>query len=474
MALLARAVGMRRGMAVLPPLMLLVSGCVQEVATEDEEADVGVPAPPLLEAPTFSIPKLIDPLRAGGEPVIAVTPTGAILVASHPGYTHWHPDVDAVPPTGAELAAPTQAQSYLWRSADGGATWEHVTLLPVKGLPNSGPRGVGQGVSDPDLTVDGNGRIWLTDLEALAEASVSWSDDDGKTWLMGNNLASGGQIDRQWLASHGGTLYFTGNYFTDHRILTTQDGLTYERVGDVPCSGDLVADPRDGTLYAGCGDGVALSQDGGRTWTVTAAPVGVASVIGGEPALDSAGTLYLPGRADGNAMALAWSPDQGRTWANISLKAYFPELVDGTWIWPWVSAGSPGRAAVTFFASPTKNAQRSPEADWFVYAAILVNATNNATREVHALKLTPTPFHHGGMCQSGTTCQATTAVDENSDRRLGDFFETTIDRDGFLHVVYADTQTKPSDSVSHVGYVRQTGGVRLIDGPMPTGYPLQG
>src|ERR1044072_4212162 len=94
-----------------------------------------VPVPPtgihkgLGALPTFSVPRLIDDVRAGGEPVMAGTPKGTILIASLPVYPHYHPTPTAVPPTGPELLLPTQGQSYMWRSTDDGKTFTIVGPL---------------------------------------------------------------------------------------------------------------------------------------------------------------------------------------------------------------------------------------------------------------------------------------------------------------------------------------------------------
>ncbi|HWH07795.1 MAG TPA: hypothetical protein VNX21_01260, partial [Candidatus Thermoplasmatota archaeon] len=119
-------------------LLALLGGCVS--------SGLDPAAAPLrgdLVAATLSFApvKLIDDVRAGGEPVIQITQKGTLLVAAHPGWTHTR-----YPPS-ANLVTPASGQSYLWRSADNGETWQPIGLPGANGI---GPRGVGQGVSDPD------------------------------------------------------------------------------------------------------------------------------------------------------------------------------------------------------------------------------------------------------------------------------------------------------------------------------------
>jgi hypothetical protein len=467
---------MARSVVVLLPLLALLAGCLSSPPSNPPVPGVpDVPTGPHLGAdlvPKFTLPKIIDSLRAGGEPVIAITPKGTVLVSAHPGYTHWHPDPTAVPPTSAELLVPTQGQSYMWRSADGGQTFKVVSLLPLDNPPNAGPRGVGQGVSDPDFAVDSKGRIYFTDLESLADASVSWSDDDGASWLMGNNDAAGGEVDRNWLTTFGTTVYFRGNGINDVRK-SEDGGRTWTSTGSQSCGGDIVANPLNGHLYIGCVNGFTMSEDGGKTWDARTASARAGGPIEPEPAIDANGTVYRAFDAGRGDIVVAYTKDEGKTWNNYSLQSFFPGLQAGTMLWPWTSAGSGGRISVTFYGSPTADAFSAPSGEWFVYNAIIVGADTGAPA-VYPTQVTPAPFHKGPMCQGGTTCQATTAVNDQSDRRLGDFFETTIDHEGFVHIVYADTETKSSDTISHVGYVRLLDGPRLVDGPVPAGFPTQG
>ncbi|MGQ0535945.1 MAG: WD40/YVTN/BNR-like repeat-containing protein [Methanobacteriota archaeon] len=426
-------------------VLLPLSGCL--------EADPG-PAPGTDgdrapgEPTAFSEPLLIDAVRAGGEPVIAITPKGTIMVSAHPGFTHTQRE------PSPNLVAPNRGQSFIWRSADGGATFVHVGLAGQE----EGPRGSGLGVSDPDFAVDGGGRVFFTDLEGLAAASVSRSDDDGQTFTFGNPVASTyGPIDRQWLAAIGTDVYFTGNYFAAQRVLKSTDGgATWLEVGQANCGGDISADLVLGTLYIGCEDGIDVSEDGGATWEHRG-PEGAGSEhrVFAEPAVDTAGVVYAVWSTDADVF-LAASPDKGRTWGPpINVTDALPRTEKGTHLWPWTSAGSPGRVAVSWYGTPETVDPDVATGDWFVYSAFVLGA-DTATPTVEVVKVTPTPFHKGPICQSGTACQAS-----GNDRRLGDFFETAIDLSGRLNLVWSDTEAVP-DAISHPMFAKQTAGPRLL------------
>src|SRR5688572_13788542 len=100
--------------AALVALLVLgsaLAGCTAPAGLEPTAVPDGLALPDL---PTFLPPVLVDGTRAGGEPVVAVLPSGTVLLSAHPGYTHYHPSDPAHP--GLELVTPTSAQSYLWRS----------------------------------------------------------------------------------------------------------------------------------------------------------------------------------------------------------------------------------------------------------------------------------------------------------------------------------------------------------------------
>jgi hypothetical protein len=500
----------------------MLAGCAGNSGSDSVVID-STPRLPALEGfkglavadlPTFSEALLVDPVRAGGEPVIAILPSGTILISAHPGWTHYHPSSPTRP--GLEILTPASGQSYLWRSTDGGATFQHVGLP----MTDVGPRGTAPGVSDPEFTVMADGTACYTDLEALAAASVACSTDDGQTWLLGNPLASGKPVDRQWLASHGDELYFTANYMaTPDIVRASKDrGLTWEDRGRRPCAQDLVADPATGFLVVGCGAGIGVSEDGGRTWSearnVPNVQSGGARVMA-EPGIDSSGNVWVVWAEGELGLHVAGTPDFGMSWPwRFAIAPHFelaslrlcgldcPDTaagganadasdptdgsgdqaegnaskgIDGTYVWPWLSAGSTGRMAVSWIG--TFGAVRSVEhtGPWYVFSAYILDATTDQPTVV-INRLTPQPIHHGPICQSGTICQVSSMQGaDRGDRRLGDFFETTIDAEGYLHAAWSNTARQPDDVISHPEYVRQIGGIRLIeDGLLGSFMPTQG
>lgn len=413
-----------------------------------------------LEAPSFLDPILVDETRAGGEPVIEVADDGAILVSGHAGTTHYNLENGGVDP---DFATPYTTQTYIWRSTDGGRTWDYV------GLPEAdvGPHGPGQGFSDPDFAIDAAGNLYHTELY-LAQASVSKSSDDGRTWLQGNPAASHLPIvDRQWIAAGAeDTVYLSFNQLpTGHVVMKSTDGgLTFPQHTYVDGgAGPLYVDEDTGTVYEhGFGDGrysLHVSTDGGQSFDEhTIAEGREFSGIFADLTLDEAGNVYATWQEanprGGQSIFVAASTDQGETWTS-------PERVspgNGSYIWPRVTAGDEGRVFVTWIGADETGNPDTMDASWHVDVAQSVDA-HQADASWTRTRATDDPIHQGSICQSGTACQV-----EGGDRRLGDLFDATVGPEGRLLVTYpTTTMTEGGEAIAHPGFLKQSTGLSAYD-----------
>ncbi|HVL87897.1 MAG TPA: sialidase family protein [Candidatus Thermoplasmatota archaeon] len=440
----------------------------------EEEPPHASPAPLVDETPTFTAQRILDRERAGGEPVIAILPSGTILVAAHPGWTHANrADPNLV--TGAN------GQSYVWRSADGGETFARVARVggtgDVPGLANVPFSDCVPGLSDPDFAVTAEGVAYFTDFYKTG-ASVLRSLDDGQTWEC-RNLEDGPtrkDQDRPWLAARGDEVFFVSNFGGGHKVLRSVDGgATFVHVGTARCGGDLSIGA-DGLLFVGCsGGGLERSRDGGATWTRISprGPQLVGAAALPEPAIDAAGNVYVAavGFAD-RKVYLSVLPRDADAFLPPYTVSDAPVVPSGEKMWPWVTAGSEGRVAVTWYGT---EGPMTLESEWRVFVSFVTEAASDSPT-VTTVVATPQIVHRGRIQPGlalGLACDFTLDCVRNPrDRRMGDFFETAVDPQGFLHVVYSDTQAVGAGGlegvpagISHVGYVRQTGGVRLYASP---------
>ncbi len=423
-------------------LVALAAGCAAPATTP---APAG--APDAMAPLAFSAPAILDPVRSGGEPVIFETPKHTLLIAAHPGFTH----VKA--PPGPEVLEPANGQSYLYRSADGGASWSVVTG------PSGTPRNDAWGISDPDLAANADGsRLVMADLQAVS-ASTAASTDDGASWPSAAPMVTDpqdGSVDRPWLAFADGHFYvlYNGDGNGHWRLRQSDDGVTWSDLstpGDGSYPGAMAAG-KDGSLYVGNGDKVWWSVDGGKTFTASKVPAQkpMTGIVAQRPAVDDAGTVYFAWSEE-SAIYYAASRDHGKTWGPaVLLSAGLP----GTHVWPWPAAGAPGKLVVAWVGTTETNPDPSAvKGDWLVHVAVVTGAdTDHPT--VQAAPVKDAKVTTGGICMDGTVCEA-----EAKDRRLGDFITVIVDHAGRIHVAYGTTTT--GHSISSPAYFRETDGPRL-------------
>lgn len=306
------------------------------------------------EVPSFDVVKVSD--RISGEPTIGITRDGTVF----------YPAIDF----DAAVGLP---RTVYMRSTDGGDTWEEANpaMAGVETHPTT---------FDPYVYTDPTtGRVYAMDMGPhVACNKVSWSDDDGDSWVTRDGACIPGVNDHPTLfagpalpgtdtAIYPNTLYLCVNQVTDSLCYRSPDGGINWYATEPPypgydehrgfCGGlhghGQASWADDGSIYLGrdwCGrPTVAVSQDGGHTWERT--------VISSDPrhdprdhdvaiATDTAGNAYAFWVADGgNGVFLSRSFDHGYSWTTpINVTAPGVTAVK----LPSIIGGSTGRIAFQY------------------------------------------------------------------------------------------------------------------------------
>ena len=436
---------------------------------------INVPAPATAAKPalaqtvpsnmTFSPTTIVDPQFFGSEPSIWVDKDGTVFISAIFGFT--------------------MSTSFVWRSKDGGRSFELLDAQLGAGIadPRHRPCTVSGGGGDSDIVVDRTGRVYLVDLEAAGVAS-NVSDDGGNNWEC-NALASQDKPpveDRQWAAPAPGAdgdgpaidayLSFLPTVAGGIELDVTKDGgktwsfqSTY--APDVSQNGALFT-YKDGTVYhafyVGSTPYLARSDDQGKTFQLLKVASGVADVGNDFTAadVDEAGNLYYAWVESGSFDVLySTSKDRGEHWTKpVRLNPPASE----TTVFPWIAAGKKGDVAVAWYGTKTGGDPSAMPADaaWNVWVARSLNATSsNPTFQVG--RMTQTPNHFGSICLSGLSCDL---IPPMGDRSLGDFFEIDIAPDGTLLAAFNDNGRAhnplvPSFPGPYVVVVRQESGLGM-------------
>jgi hypothetical protein len=209
------------------------------------------------------------------------------------------------------------------------------------------------GSLSPWLRVDtATSRLWYATPAAPCGATVSWSDDDGKTWSTNPNIgcpAQGGVALTEGPAP-AGTDRPTGYPHVVYYCANAQDGensvlvchksldggRSWQSTGGSPdpvptqegCSPGELRTTRageagpDGVLYFptySCDNrslGIAISKDQGRTWSRhKALDAEIQDIYPPALAIDADGNLYVAWKGAGGLPYLTVSTDRGQTWS---------------------------------------------------------------------------------------------------------------------------------------------------------------
>jgi hypothetical protein len=172
----------------------------------------------------------------------------------------------------------------------------------------------------------------------------------------------------------------------------------------------------------------------------------------------SDGTLYVTYSDGGDAIYIAHSLDQGRTWAP---PARVSEMgPGGVALFPWIETGDrPGTLAIVWYGATAAESEdgkggNTDNANWRVYLAQTVNATSSTPTILQAVA-SDHVIHGSNISLAGFT----TGTSPN--RNLADFFQVAIDPQGMAMIAWADDS---GDFAGHTSVAHQTGGFNLNTG----------
>jgi photosystem II stability/assembly factor-like uncharacterized protein len=211
------------------------------------------------------------------------------------------------------FAAPNE--DYLWRSEDAGVTWHDVQSglerpVSVLGIDPSNPEVIWVWTSD--------GQLWR-------------SGDAGNTWSQRYTLPATGHtlLVSQLLIDphHPGTIYRVDtdeNSPGAHVSVSRNGGTSFSAGSSVPLSSSfesIYLDPERDDLVSFDQNGLEISTDGGRTWSVRGQYRG-AGFSAGRLAPSAPDVLY--GLPLGSNHCLARSDDAGAHWRSLAYPAIGP------------------------------------------------------------------------------------------------------------------------------------------------------
>jgi hypothetical protein len=406
------------------------------------------------------------------------------------------PSIDLDHAGNIYVTAPGGAGVQMWRSFDGGLTFDH------KEIASDG----GGGDSEVEFTLTDVG--YTADLR-VTDSAVSRSTDRFETFTQ---QGVGIEQDRQWLAHRCDRQVFLGyhDFVLEAEMLNRSEdgGVTWDTVptfisppGTAPgkqdaevaanqgvntFSGPVVVDQKTGDVYitfaisstAGnvltgippFGDPeqvvVGVSHDNGHTFHLHLVKRGGVGAIAGEIfpwiTIDKEGNVYVSwaGRdteAQPLDVFLAYSTDHGDNW---STPYRVNQDVGNAHIYTTISAGDAGVVDMAWYSATTSDPSRADN-DWHVDFAQIRNA-NTPKPTIRQSRPYPGSIHHGDVCLVGILCVA------GGDRSLLDFFQIQVGPDGNAHIAFANNASP--DGQQRILYAGQIGGKRAGNGLQDTNW----
>lgn len=412
----------------------------------------------------FGQPVAVDDSRPdASEPGIIVDTQGRVFVNAPPG-----------------LPGP----SFVWRSEDGGQSFGFVGPGTVGASTNGAAVIVGGG--DSNVANDGANALYFIDLW-LGNSSTAVSRDSGSTWV-GQPFGTVPIQDRPWVAadprpSAAGTVFSvteqlgSGLFISESpsplsgvafvSVLEISD-LDRGLVGFAP-AGNLVTNLKGDTynVYSVFTNkfqaGIGLSKLAADSLSAVNS-----SVTPADDAHDQ--TQCFPVVAVDNAaddnLYLTWcDPVSATTWNvrfasfNGSTGQWSSPVTVGQGVYPWVTAGAPGKVDIAWYSAVRSGYRGDPNdgashhAVWDVDFAQSVNALNATASFTTALQAAD-GVKQGDICTQGAACSA--------DRELGDFLGIAHNSAGDALISYV---VVPTPGTGLVRLVSQTGGSTIAGAP---------
>src|SRR3954462_6282345 len=151
----------------------------------------------------------VDKQLAGSEGfVMYAAKSHRLIYVTHEGSTLlYRGGITGAPQGDGDFVSTYRNQVNLWTSKDKGRSWQRVDW---NGTGFFTPPSGNLGFSDPDITTDAAGTVYITGIDLANDALVS-SPDGGKTWPTGTVQCHEG--DRPWLAGgpKKGTVFLADN-----------------------------------------------------------------------------------------------------------------------------------------------------------------------------------------------------------------------------------------------------------------------
>lgn len=448
---------MRRRTAV-PALAALA------LATAPLVAQAAAPAKPM----AFSSKVLKS---AGGEPNVAVSPSGKIVLAD--GLNG-----------GQDPAA-------LYRSTNGGKTFTqlHPQLPQVGG-------------SDWDMHFLNERTVIAVDLSLGAGIYVDVSRDAGTTWTQSTIQLD--VYDRPWIGGHGEDVYVVAKgfdavpyVFVSHDLGTTfgtpiplygTGAVPAEAGGTSPTPSEafvtnqnayvdnITVDERTGDMY------VLYGIDSPQTYSPSK-PLGTPSRLyvahletgpGGLPqmvsrpaylggagdafyagfnwmAVDQAGTLYVSGNGlhNGHQSAfLTYSKDKGKTWSAL-VDVGTPKVAS---VYAAIAGGAKGTLSLVYLEG-TKTDPNVAQ-NWYATMA-RITAADTAKPVVQRVRAVAKPIHTKDICLDGILCGLPGFGDN---RDLLDYIDNAVGPDGSAWAVIPSDGPATGEGRTSVIVLKQTAG----------------